>query len=302
MSEAPQAKAASNDELTAHYAKTKDLRSLCLRDGSYSGVQIPDACLEGMDLRRTVFQDADLSRAHLVGALAVRSVLTKAKFVGADLRNADLRDAQLNAADLTAADVRGCSFTPETNLNGATIQSLKIDRQALRMLGDRHGGLTAADLAAIEIHDDRVKLTTGFGGFWSLLHLTAATIFLLPYVVFGVRRYVAAQLVPCQEPDCVSLREAIWQYIVTGGQGADVDWVAVAIFGLLLAYNVFRASLVYKVRSLSLFESAVGLPRHFALRGYWWLAYYGCQTLVWLNLLLVLIHAYHFLDTPVAKQ
>ena len=115
MSEAPQAKAASSDELIARYAKSKDLRSLCLRDGQYNGVQIHKACLDGMDLHRTVFQDADLSYAHLVGAMAVRSILTKAKFVGADLRNADLRDAQLNSADLTEADVRGCSFTPQSN-------------------------------------------------------------------------------------------------------------------------------------------------------------------------------------------
>ena len=132
--------------------------------------------------------------------------------------------------------------------------------------------------------------------------IQSVTIFLLPFVVFGIRRYVAAQLVPCQEPNCASLREALWQYIITGGRGTETDWVAIWIFGLLLAYNVFRVTLVYKARALSLAEAAVGLPRQFALRGYWRLAYYGCQILVWLNLSLVLIHAYHLLDAPVAKQ
>lgn len=37
------------------------------------------------------------------------------------------------------------------------------------------------------------------------------------------------------------------------------------------------------------------------MRGYWSLAYYGCQTLVWLNLSLVGYHAYGLLDTPVSR-
>lgn len=301
MNDLQEAEPIGREDLTRHYGQNKDLRSLCLRDGKYASIQLAGARLDGMNLRRTVLQDANLNNSQLVDVVAVRAILTAAKLNNADLRNADLRDAQLLSADLTGADVRGASFTPETNLKGALVQGLKIDRRALRMLGDSHGGLTAADLAALDVHDDQVKLTTSFGGFWSLVHLIAVTVFLLPYLAFAVRRYVAAQIVPCEPPMCTTLRQAIWNYIVTGGQGTQTDWLALGIFSLLLLYSVFRVSLVYKSRSLSLAEAAVGLPRQFVLRGYWWVAYYGCQFLFLLNLFLVLIHAYHLLDTQVHK-
>ena len=75
--------------------------------------------------------------------------------------------------------------------------------------------------------------------------------------------------------------------------------MAISIFILLLFYNVFRMSLVYKARSLELAERASGMPRQFVLSGYWKLAYYGCQVLVWVNFLLVLVHAYKLLDMKV---
>jgi hypothetical protein len=288
-------------EVEAQYAKNKDLRSLALSDGTYDGIQIPQARLDGLDLRRANLQDANLTGANLSRSQAIRAVLTKAQLVGADLRSADLRDAQLNSADLSRADVRGCWFSPATNLKGTRVTGLKIDRRALRMLGADHGGLTAADLADLEVDDDQVKLTTSFGGFWTVLHLLAVTLFLLPYVAFLVRRYVTAQLLPCVPPDCVTLRGALWEYIVSGGRNEGIDWLALALFVLIFLYNVFRASLVYKARSLKLTEEAAGIPRSFVLRGYWRVAYYGCQGLVWLNLSLVLWHVYHFLGTPVPK-
>lgn len=290
---------AARDELTAKFAATKDLRSLLLADGQYDAVELPGATLDTLDLRRTNFQDAKLQGGSLRSVVAVRAIFTKADLSNADLRGADLRDASFNSADLTGTDVRGCSFSAGTNLNGAKVRGAKIDRQALRMLGVKRGGLTEGDIASMEIHDDLVKLTTGFGGFWSVLHLLAVTIFLIPYISFGLRKYIEAQLVLCQ--DCVPLREAIWQYVVSGGKPGGQDTIGIIIFVLLLAYNIFRASLVYKAQSLRLAESAAGFSTMFTLRGYWRIAYYGCQILVWLNLALVALHAYQLLGTPVSR-
>jgi len=292
---------ATREALEAQHANNAGLRSLILTDGHYDGIVLQNARFDGMDLRRAIFQDANLVGASLVGVNAVRATFTKAKLGGADLRTGDFTDAQFNSADLSHADVRGCWFSPDTNFNGATVTGLKIDRRALRMLGNDHAGMTAADLAELQIEDDQVKLTTHFGGFWTVLHLMAVTIFVLPYVIFSIRRYVTAQILPCAPPHCTSLREALWDYIVTGGTNDSLDLRAIVLFFLLLLYNVFRASLVFKARSLKLAEEAAGIPRQFVLSGYWKAAYYGCQWLVWVNLSLVLWHAYHFLGTPVRQ-
>ena len=169
------------------------------------------------------------------------------------------------------------------------------------MLGPRHGGLTSADLAALEVHDDQVKLQMSFGGFWSALHLIAVSIFLVPYVAFGVRRYLEQQLSPCAPADCVPLRRALGSYVLTGGRGGEVDWVALAIFGMLLLYNILRVSLVLKSRALTLAESALGMPRQFVLAGYWLAAYHSSKGLAWLNVALVLMHAWQMLSAPVHR-
>ena len=219
--------------------------------------------------------------------------------IASTLRGSDFRDAEFNGANLEGAELRGCSFSAGTKLDGASVAKAKIDRQALRLLGKNRGGLTDGAIASMEIHDDLVKLTTAFGGFWSVLHVLAILVFVFPYVAFAVRKYLEARIVQCVE--CIPLRDAIWGYVVSGGKNNGLDILTVVIFGLLLVYNIFRASLVYKAQALRLAESVSGFPTTFTLGGYWRLAYYGCQVLVWLNFGLVAYHAYGLLDTPVSK-
>jgi hypothetical protein len=271
-----------------------------LADGQYDGIALSGCNLEALDLRRTNFQDAHLDNANLRAVVAVRAIFTKANLADSDLRGSDFRDARFNGAKLQGADLRGCCFSTGTNLNGAQVGGAKIDRQALRMLGANRGGLTDGDIASMHIHDDLVKLTTGFGGFWSVLHLLALSIFILPYAAFAVRKYIEAQVVVCTT-ECIPLREAIWAYIASGGRPGGQDNIALVIFSLLLVYNFFRATLVYKAQSLRLAESVAGFPTMFTLRGYWRIAYYGCQILVWVNLALVLVHAFNFLDMRVHR-
>ena len=295
VSAAPSATAADVEQ---RLLQGLDLAGCELRYGHYASIRFGSVQLAGRDLRGAVFQDADLGGADLRAVEAVRAVFTKARLVRADLRGANLCDAVLLSADLTGADLRGCRLTPDTRLHGATVKGARIDLQSLRMLGPELGGLTQADLAEMEVHDDLATLTRGFGGFWAQLHLLAVTIFLMPYLVFMLRRYVEAQTQPCQT-DCAPLREALWHYIVTGGTPGAVDGIGLGIFVLLLIYNGFRASLVFKEGSLRLAASATGQPAVFELKGYWAFAFRACQMLFWLNLVLIAVHAYSFLDTPV---
>jgi hypothetical protein len=295
--------AASIEEVEAQYCVDKDLRTLILRDGRYASLSLAGAKLDYLDLRRCIFQQTTLTNASLSGVDAVRAIFTKADLREADCRYASFRDAQFNAANLTSADMRGCEFTPGTNLRGTIVKGMKIDRHALRSLGPAHGGLTDADLSELIVYDDQVKLASSFGGFWTFLHLMAVLIFLLPYIAYGVRKYIEQIMSPCIEPNCIPLREALWDYIAYAGKGihAPYDWLAITLFTLLLLYNSFRLALVYKTRALKLTEESIGIPRRFVLSGFWSVAYYSCQILVWINLSLVLVHTYHLLSTPVHR-
>jgi len=287
--------------IEAYNENKKDLRQLSLADGEYSGIEIPltGANLKGANLFRTNLNGLTLNDARLAGAKAERALFIGTKLMGADLREADLREADLSRADLTKADLRGC-WTRKANLTGARVKGMKIDRRGLRALGSDYGGLTPADLADLDVEDDQVKLATTFGGFWTGIHLISIAVFVLPYAVFGVGRYVAALLSPCSSgDDCLPLREALWNYVMTGGTGDRFDFLSLTIFFLLLAYNVCRLSLVYKISALELAERAAGIPRQFVLGGLWMVAYRGCQILIWVNLLLVVINAYTLLDTNV---
>lgn len=286
-------------ELEAAFQKSPDLRAVTLRGGIYTGVKLKKAVAAEMDLRRAVFQRADLSHANLRKADATRAVFTNADLVGADLRGARLEGAVLSVARLRKADLRGAKLSPMTRLDGADVTGMKIDRHALRMLGPELGGMTAAALAEVELHDDQMKLATSFGGFWSRLHLIAILLFVLPYAAFVVRRYWESRTY-CENLPCKPLREALLEYIWTGGNpGGGIDLVAITIFCFLLLYNVARFALVFKSNSLELAERAAGFPRQFVLKGWWWLVYHACKWLMFLNLALVAWHTYGFMDTPV---
>jgi hypothetical protein len=283
------------------FASNTDLRGLNLVDGQYTKLVLPGALLDGVELFRTVLQEADLSNASVRGVHAVRAICVSANFRGADLTDGNWAHADLSYADLRDADLRGCNLSPQTNLKGAQVSGMRIDLQSLRMLGAQRGGLTEGDLATLEISDDQTKLTASFGGFWTTLHVLAFTLFLLPYVIFCIHRYIASWLTNCQVHECVPLRQALGHYIVTGGAGDEIDWLALILFFLLLAYNAFRISLVYKARALGLNERASGIRRNFHLAGYWRWAYEGVHILIWINLTLAMVHIYHFLAIPVPQ-
>jgi hypothetical protein len=293
---------ASPAEVNAQYKKSRDLRSLDFHDGNYDQISLNKAVLDGANLSRSVFQDAALAEVSLRKVNGTRAIFIKADLTGADLTEGNWSDTDFTSAILKGADLRGCTFTPQTRLNSAQVSGMYIDLHSLRMLGDSRGGLTTADLATLNITDDQAKLITSFGGFWTTLHVLAIAIFLTPYLVFAIRRYIAAQLRHCLPgADCVPLREALWDHILTGGIPGSVDIVALGLFLLLLLYNILRISLVFKARTLELAEHARKIPARFVLRKYWWFAYYACQVLVWLNISLALLHAYHFLGTLVPK-
>jgi uncharacterized membrane protein YtjA (UPF0391 family) len=296
----PKQSPSSAEEIRAQYAATKDLRGLTLDDGDYASIgSLNGANLESCSLFRTIFQSADLSGAKLRGVQAERMVCIGTTFTGADLGNADLNNTDFSSATLTNADLRGSNLQG-CNFTGANVSGMRIDRRGLRQLGAEYGGLTVADISSLRIDDPRAELATGFGGIWGVSHLLAAILFILPYLIFLLRTYLAALATPCAEGEtCEKLRDLLWLYIKTGGRGEGTDWLALLLFSLLLVYTVFRLSLVAKEHQLSVQEQATGIPIDFRFEGYWSVARGGCKPLAVLSLLLACLKAWEFLAVEV---
>lgn len=298
-----EANTATTDEIKTAYEKNKDISGLNFQDGTYasSTLELKNARLDGANLFRANFNNLDMSGASLLGVKAERMVCIGTNFYGADFRHAVLDGADFTSADLRNADLRGAS-TSGMKLNGAKVKGMKIDRHGLLSLGQSCGGLSDADKAALEVEDDKLNLALSFGGFWTFLHMLAAAIFIAPYAVFGVTRFIAAKTVDCNVATaCEPLRDALIHYIISGGTGDGFDGFSLTIFFMLLSFHGLRLALVYKLNRLDLTEMTTGLPQIFVLEGIWYWLYHSCQILKWVNFPLVLLNAYMFMDTAVPK-
>lgn len=68
---------------------------------------------------------ADLSKASLRDATAIRAVFRRCNALGAVFQNADLRDANFNNADLTESDFRDCRLAG-ANFTGADVRRVRF--------------------------------------------------------------------------------------------------------------------------------------------------------------------------------
>jgi hypothetical protein len=288
------------DELVQAHQAWKVTADLALADGDYNGAQLPSARLEAADLTRSEWQDADLRGARLAYAKLRRASFTKALLQQADLRGADLRGADFTAADLRRADLRGCQMDRHTQFLGAMVDGASIDRHSLRQLGPSFGGLSEADRALMQVHDDAITLAMHFGGWQARLHLAAVLLFLLPYADFTLRTVVATRLAGCaQATDCLPMAMALWHQVRTGGRGDATDALGLAIFGLLLALNGLRVALLWRAQRHRAEELASGLPRHLQLNGPWRVMFKAWRVLIWVNVVLIAGHLMHWLQVPV---
>ncbi|MBE9199392.1 MULTISPECIES: pentapeptide repeat-containing protein [unclassified Nodularia (in: cyanobacteria)] len=77
---------------------------------NFSGANLGDAELQGVDLKGSDFSYADLSEANLHGANLRGCDLSFANLSQANLQDADLRGALLFSADLRQADLKGAKL------------------------------------------------------------------------------------------------------------------------------------------------------------------------------------------------
>ncbi len=76
--------------------------------------------------------------------------------------------------------------------------------------------------------------------------------------------------------------------------------VSFAMFVLSLVYNIVRAAMLAKTKTLELHQDAIGLPTAFTLSGIWRWVFFVSNYGTYVNLIIVAIHSWHFLNQRVA--
>ena len=140
-----------------------DLTSADLRRGIFNGAQMRQAYLTRCNLNRASFEDSQAS-----GAVFTRSDLSGSNLNNADLRGADLSNcdiafstlvgANLSGADLTEADLTMSDLT-DANLSGARLNAACLDVANLTRCDLRRASLVRTRLDRAILEDGVVDMT-----------------------------------------------------------------------------------------------------------------------------------------------
>lgn len=134
----------------ARLMATKFVQETTLVDAIFTGAQMPQAHLRGLDLRRACFDgalldSADLSKSNLteaslrgirgrnamfIGARLIAARLTRADLLGALLTNAKLQGAWLEEANLFGTDLAKIQTDANTKLDRANVDRARIHPRA----------------------------------------------------------------------------------------------------------------------------------------------------------------------------
>lgn len=280
-----------------------DLRDADFTAAKFDGLDFLDCDLRGAKLDGAMGR-VELSRCNLGGA-SLRSVdlggvIAQCDATGADLRGANLVGRSIQDTILRDADLRGIIVDDRTEfLRLKDVTGCRIDRHVLESLKG-YGGLTAGQRMTMQVEDAVATLRASYSGFLQWVHMAALTLFLMPYLLFLVRHWMAASPTCPDGKSCVTLLGALWQFIYTGGRfDATVALAPFVIFWFSLAYNALRAVLLWKTKALELDEESRRLPPLFSLSGWWGRAYTLAQVGFVLNLALVCWHTIHFLSLKI---
>jgi hypothetical protein len=283
-----------------------DLRQASFANSKLENVVFEQSPPDG-NLGHVDFQDAHLkatkfSNCDCGGAKFQRSKLGDCSFFGSNLRVTDFENASL--VSVTFRNIEVDTRTKFKDL--AKIENVTMERYALHCLGPDFGELTEGNRMRMDIADDAILLRSQFGGFWTLLHLTAIVVFLFPYVWFIGRQWTVATFIPGHEAsDSMPLWKALVGFIITGGgdwKGTwNVAWLSFLSFVVFAFYNAARIALLWKTKSLEMKEHITGLPVEFSLEAHhgWWILFQLTRIFFWLALLATIANTIHFFSMRV---
>lgn len=218
---------------------------------------------------------------------------------------------------LNGANLLGAHTNTKTNFTEATVDGCKINRYALECL-ENYGGLSKGAMMKMTIQDDVAVLRQNYSGYLRVLHLIALLTFLFPYAWFLVSQWghaaFDARFRNNADADHITLFEALCRYIYNGG----VDWqegfffsLSFIAFVLTAAFNILRAIMLWKTKTLEFREEVRDFPVEFSLvepiYGHKRLEWFTWGALQWITtkalalyLLIVALNAFHFLSMDIA--
>ncbi len=228
--------------------------------------------------------------------------LSREGLFGTDLRGADLRGSDLSNTGLTGADLRDCEVDGKTKLRTSKISGCRIDRHTLDSLPEANRP-SVADRRRMIIEDPVAMLRAAYGGFWQWIHLVAILVFVGPYAWFLAKHWTVARFTLDAGDDSLALWECLLRYIYSGGTAWKDGWHLevwpFAPFVMSVAYNAFRLFMLWKTKTLELGQEVTGLPALYPLSGHRLWLYRCAKYGLWVNVLVVAYHSFHFLTQRV---
>ncbi len=268
-----------------------DLRSAQLISANLWRAELDRANLKGANLSEAKLDQASLMETYLSKAILIEAILSDAHLNKADLSGADLSKANLSGAFLDGANFSGAKLLRtklggavvdrKTDFRGARVFRAEIDRYQLEQLNE-YGGLTKGDLMDMDIDDGVVILRASYSGFKQWIHLIALGVFLFPYVWFVVSQWSMAKFISTTQealPNAqmvfqgadghMPLWKALGNFIYNGGinwqSGPIIHW-SFWVFIFMLLYNLLRVTLLWKTKSLEIYQDASGFRARFSLK------------------------------------
>ncbi len=256
-----------------------------------------------VELAGKQFAAVDLSKMILPNADLENTKIERSNLSEANLQNASLLNTKFLNVDLTNADLRGATVNSSTEFQACTMDGCQIYRYTLECLSPDCGGLTVGQRIGMRIYDDVATLRNAYSGFLQWMHLFSLFAFLFPYLWFIGEQWGRAKFVTAPATEWLPLWNALGRFIFNGG----VDWQdgyifhwSFLIFLFALVYNLLRAGLLAKTKSLELVEQSSGLPAIFNMEEDTWCKipwrylYEVSRFGFYANLIVVLINLLHF--------
>lgn len=289
-------------DLSSAFCSRAQFIAAAMQGVAAPGTDFSFAKFEGADLREATLDGANMSRAIFsTGILAAIKPAKECQWEvegvrilrpAARLDRAILDNAMFDGAMLVAVDLSGVGVNHKTSFAGADVRLAKFEKLQLEKMKDK-GGLQAGQLLDTIIIDPVAELRYHYSGFWQWVHLLALLAFLAPYLVFLGKSYLKARFLPHSE-ESVTILSALCEYMYTGGTGQGPTWSFVAAL-FSIGYNVLRAVMLLKTKTLEHQQICTGLPAKFSLTGRWGTAFKVGKVLFWVNVAVVAMHGLHFL-------
>jgi uncharacterized protein YjbI with pentapeptide repeats len=278
-----------------------DLEDADLRDCRLDGVNLVGATLKGADLGGAQMEEADVRGCDFVGVRFDSLTM---------LRRAKVKDVRIDRHTLESLKDYG-GLTPGDRMQMKILDGVTLLRShyagfwqwihlfALVLFVFPYGWFVFSQYAIAE---------SGVRDRWEDLRLSAGkaeeAARKSPIIGRGLKADdpVLGKIVPKERVE-VPIWTAILRFIWNGGRdwetGYHLDPVSFGIFVFSFLYNLTRFIMVFKTAELELHQEASGLPVPVSALGVWGRLVHIMEVGFCINVVLVLIHTFHFLQKPI---